>query len=316
MSDFDENNEHLDDMDREILMEDELEEKRRRGIHFLPNALTTGAMFFGFYAIMMAINGDFEHAVWSVVLAGVFDMMDGRVARMVKSSSPFGQEYDSLSDLISFGFAPAMIAYMWALKDFDRLGWGVTFLYVACAAIRLAKFNVLTGDEESKKFFRGIPSPGAAGLIIIMVMLHMEIYPGLYGEGAVPGGLPPDAFVVRGGMLIWVIVLALLMVSNVRFRTFKDVNFKKYGPWLPLAGLVGIIAVFLSAPVRTLIVVGLSYLTLGILEGGIVFRRREKELREKKRELRRQRRIQRKMEKARARQAKKEAKKKDIHPVD
>lgn len=315
MSDVTERNEdgRIDDIAREILAEDELEEKRRRGIHLLPNAITTGAMFFGFYSIMMSISGNYRHAVWALVAAGIMDLLDGRIARLVKGTSAFGQEYDSLSDLIAFGFAPAILAYFWALNGFGRLGWGVAFLYLACAAIRLAKFNTLTEEEESKKYFRGIPSPGAAGLIVVIVMMHIDYYPQLYQNGLAEtgeAGLPPDAALARGGMLIWVILVSLLMVSNVRFRTFKDIRIKKYGPWLPLAGLAGVIAIFMARPEQTLFAVATTYLVLGLVEGGIVFHFRERELREVRRQRRRERRTMRKLERAKARQARREAKEK------
>jgi len=294
----------MDELDREILAEDELEERRRRGMVFLPNALTTGAMFFGFYAIISAISREFTHATWALVAAGVLDLLDGRVARMVKGASEFGREYDSLSDLIAFGFAPAIIAYYWALEGFGNLGWGTAFLFLACAAIRLAKFNTLAGEEESKKYFRGLPSPIAAGLVIVIIMMHISYNPELYEQG---GGLPPGS-IARWGMLIWVILLALLMISNVRFRTLKDVKLTKYGPWLPLAGFAGLIAVFMSRPALTLFCAALLYFFTGVVEGGVIIRRREKEIREKRKEARRKRRTMRKLERARSRQRKREAK--------
>ncbi|HUT52786.1 MAG TPA: CDP-diacylglycerol--serine O-phosphatidyltransferase [bacterium] len=298
-------NQPLDDLDKEIIAEVALEEKRRRGIKFLPNAITTSAMFFGFFSIMMAVNGRFREAAWALVAAGICDLLDGRVARLTHSTSAFGMEYDSLSDLIAFGFAPAMLSYFWALDAFGRLGWAVAFMYLACAAIRLAKFNTLTGEEESRRHFRGIPSPGAAVLIIIMVLMHIEYHPELYGkEGA---GLPPDAYVVRGGMLIWVVMLSLLMVSNIRFRTFKDVNFKKYGPVFPLVGLAAVIAIFMARPEITLFGAGMIYLAIGLIEGGVIIRRREGELRMGQRRLRRDMRVRRKLEKQKAKQARKQA---------
>ena len=207
------------------------------------------------------------------------------MARLTKSTSAFGIQYDSLSDLISFGFAPAIIAYTWALNSFGRLGWAAAFLYLACTAIRLAKFNTLVEEEESRRYFRGIPSPGAAGLLIMIIMMHIDIFPNLYTAKLVElggVGVPPDSYLIRGGMLIWVIALGLLMISDIRFRTFKDINFKKYGPWLPLVGLVGMIAIFMTRPEQTLFMIGTTYLSIGIIEGGIIFRRREKEIREER----------------------------------
>ena len=290
-------------LDHELLCEAAAEERHRRSMVLLPNALTTAAMFCGFFSIMQAFNGKFVVAAWAIVVAGVFDLLDGRVARLVKGTSAFGEQYDSLSDLIAFGFAPACISYFWALKPFGRIGWAVTFLYLACAAIRLAKFNTLTGDAESKRYFRGIPSPAAAGLIIIQILMHSEYYPELYKSG---GGLP-DGVLLRGGMLIWTVLLSLLMVSNLRFRTFKDIHFTKYGPMIPLVGVALILAVFMVRPEITLYVVGLTYLSTGLIEGTILMRR-EKELREEQRRQRREMRTQIKLAKMKARQAKKEAK--------
>jgi CDP-diacylglycerol---serine O-phosphatidyltransferase len=299
----------FDEIDREILADDELEEKRRRNVAFLPNAITTLSMFSGFFAIMKAMEGDFKLAVWAIFAAGIFDMMDGRVARMTKSTSAFGIQYDSLSDLISFGFAPAIIAYTWVLHSFGRLGWAAAFLYLACTAIRLAKFNTLVEEEESRRYFRGVPSPGAAGLLIMMIMMHIDFNPDMYPAGGV--GVPPDSFLIQGGMLIWVISLGLLMISDIRFRTFKDMNFKKYGPWLPLVALVGMIAIFMARPEQTLFMIGSTYLAIGIIEGGVIFRRREKEIREQRKAARKERRAKRKLEKKRIRLAKKDAKKKN-----
>ena len=294
----------LSELDQEILAGDAQDEQRRRGTIFLPNAITTGAMFFGFYAIMQAFNQKFEHAVWAIMAAGVCDMLDGRVARLVKGTSSFGEQYDSLSDLISFGFAPAMIAYYWALKPFGKLGWAAAFLYLACTAIRLAKFNTLTGEEESRKYFRGLPSPAAAGLVITPIMMHLSYFPASYQGGS----MAPDTHLVRGLALVWVIFLSLLMVSNIRFRTFKDVRFTKYGPMVPLVGLAAVIAVFMAQPEETLFGVAMTYLVWGLVEGGVIVRRRERELRGALKEAKRQRRIQRKQEKRKAKLERKERK--------
>jgi CDP-diacylglycerol---serine O-phosphatidyltransferase len=295
----------LSESDKELLAENDLEQRRRQMIKFLPNSITTSAMFFGFIATMMAVEGKFYYAAWAVVAAGVCDMLDGRVARLTKSTSPFGAEYDSLSDLIAFGVAPAMIAYFWALRDsFGRLAWAAAFLYVACAAIRLAKFNTLTGEEESRRYFRGIPSPGAAGLVIVMVLMHMEYFPEYYRKGGVftgEGGSLSLELWVRGGMLIWLIFMSLLMVSNVRFRTFKDIDFRKHGPMVPLVGLVVILAVFASHPEATLFSLGMLYLGIGLIEGGVIVRRRESSLRDEQRRLRKQARLKRKLAKKQAR---------------
>ena len=304
----------LDALDQELLAEGELEEQRRRMIKFLPNAITTFSMFFGFLAIMMAIDGRFYYAVWAIVAAGVCDMLDGRVARLTKSTSPFGMEYDSLSDLIAFGLAPAMVAYFWALRDgFGRLGEAAAFMYVACAAIRLAKFNTLVGEEESRRYFRGIPSPLAAVMIIMMIMMHIEYHESMYVRGF---SVPKEGVSltlgpwVRGGMLIWLCLVSVLMVSNIRFRTFKDLNLRKYGPIFPLVGLAAAIAVFMARPAQAIFAGGSLYLVIGLVEGGIILRRREGALRDEQRRVRKQQRLKLKLQKKQARLARKQARQK------
>ncbi len=291
MSDFDDNN--MNELDREILADDELEERRSRGIRFLPSAITTAAMFSGFYSVISSLSGDYRTACIAIVVAAVADSLDGRVARMTKMTSSFGQEYDSLSDLISFGLAPAILAYFWAFESvFTRMGWAIAFIYLACAAIRLAKFNTLTGEEESKRYFRGLPSPAAALLFVSLVLVYTK----LSGDG----GLPLGPLVLQGLMLVWLFVLSLLMVSNIRFRTFKDFDFKKYGPIFPLVFLAGGLAVFMVRPEETLFAVVHIYLVWGLIEGGIIIKAREKQIWEKRREARKQRRLKRKLEKKRA----------------
>lgn len=294
-------NPEMNDTDREILAGHDQEQRFRRGIKLLPNAITTAAMFFGFYALIEAMNGRLDRAVWAVVVAAVCDLLDGRVARLIKGTSAFGQEYDSLSDLISFGLAPAMIAYFWALENaFGALGWAAGFVYLACAAIRLAKFNTLTGEEESRKYFRGIPSPVAAGLIITPIMLHLK-----YGA---QGGLTLENVILQGGMLAWLVLVGLLMVSNLRFRTFKDLNLKRFGPVPPMVAMAALIAVLMARPALALFFASFCYLAIGLIEGGIIIRRRERELRDIIRQTRREQRLQRKLEKKKRKQARKEAK--------
>src|SRR6476661_11138159 len=143
---------------------------RRRGIYLLPNLFTTAALFAGFYAIVQAMNGRFEHSAVAIFVAMVFDGLDGRVARLTRTQSPFGAEYDSLSDMVSFGAAPGLVIYEWALKGMGKLGWVAAFVYCACAALRLARFNTNLGVVD-KRFFQGLPSPAAAALIAGFVWL-------------------------------------------------------------------------------------------------------------------------------------------------
>jgi CDP-diacylglycerol--serine O-phosphatidyltransferase len=269
--------------------------KRRRGIIFLPNAITTGAMLAGFYSIQQSIAGRFEHAAWALLLAAVLDMLDGRVARLTKSTSAFGEQYDSLADLISFGVAPAFLAYYWGLHTvFGELGWAIVFIYPTCAAIRLARFNVLTGSEESRKFFKGMPSPCAAGIPITPVMMHLKYF----------GGGPLASTGVAGIYLVAVLFAAVLMVSNIRFRTFKDVNFTKYGPVPALVGLAVILSFLIVRPQATLFASTIAYIIWGLVEGGILFRRREAQARKERRDLRRKKRQERRQARRDAQRAK------------
>jgi CDP-diacylglycerol--serine O-phosphatidyltransferase len=159
--------------------------KRRKGIYILPNLFTLAALFGGFYAIVMAINGRFDLAAVGVFCAMVLDSLDGRVARMTNTQSAFGEQMDSLSDMVSFGAAPALISYVWALKSLGRWGWIAAFVYCACAALRLARFNVNTAVVD-KRYFQGLPSPAAAALVAGFIWLLTEN--GLTGTGAIEAG--------------------------------------------------------------------------------------------------------------------------------
>ena len=154
--------------------------KRRKGIYILPNLFTLAALFGGFYAIVMAMNGRYDLAAVGIFCAMVLDSLDGRVARMTNTQSAFGEQMDSLSDMVSFGAAPALIAYEWALRDLGRWGWFAAFVYCACAALRLARFNVNTGVVD-KRYFQGLPSPAAAALVVGFIGLLTES--GLQGTG-------------------------------------------------------------------------------------------------------------------------------------
>jgi CDP-diacylglycerol---serine O-phosphatidyltransferase len=185
---------------------------RRTGIYWLPNAITTCALFAGFYAIVQAMNLRFELAAAGIFVAMVFDGLDGRVARLTRTQSEFGAEYDSLSDMVSFGAAPALVIYEWSLKGMGKLGWFAAFVYCACAALRLARFNTNI-DVVDKRFFQGLPSPAAAGLIAGLVWA-MEAY---------------DVARTDVPWLAWVLTLfaGLTMVSSVKFYSGKDINLRK-----------------------------------------------------------------------------------------
>jgi CDP-diacylglycerol--serine O-phosphatidyltransferase len=190
--------------------------KPRKGIYVLPNLFTLAALFGGFYAIVMAINGRFDLAAVGVFCAMVLDSLDGRVARMTNTQSAFGEQMDSLSDMVSFGAAPALISYVWALKELGRWGWFAAFVYCACAALRLARFNVNTGVVD-KRYFQGLPSPAAAALVTGFIWLCTDLG-------------------VRGNEVVWpmfVVALysGLTMVTNVPFYSFKDVSMKRSVPF-------------------------------------------------------------------------------------
>jgi len=182
---------------------------RRRGIYLLPNLFTTAALFAGFYAIVQAMNGRFEHSAVAIFVAMVLDGLDGRVARLTHTQSEFGAEYDSLSDMVSFGVAPALVMYEWALKDLEKLGWIAAFIYCACAALRLARFNA-TITVIDKKFFQGLPSPAAAALIAGMIWVALD-------------------FQVAGTDIRWLawsmtLFAGLTMVTNIPYYSGKEFN--------------------------------------------------------------------------------------------
>ncbi len=208
--------------------------KRRKGIYVLPNLFTLAALFGGFYGVVMAMNGRFDMAVIGIFCAMVLDSLDGRVARMTNTQSAFGEQMDSLADMVSFGAAPALIAYIWALKDLGRWGWIAAFVYCSCAALRLARFNVNTGVVD-KRYFQGLPSPAAAALVIgfIWIMNELEI-----------GGFDTLAGVPIAWWTFAVALYAgLTMVTNVPFYSFKDVHMKKSVPFAVIVLIALVIAV-------------------------------------------------------------------------
>ncbi len=182
---------------------------RHKGVYLLPNLFTTGAMFAGFYAIIAGMQGRYFEAVIAIIFAGVCDGLDGRVARMTNTQSAFGVQYDSLSDLISFGVAPALLVFNWSLHELGKFGWVVAFIYMACAAIRLARFNTQV-DEVDSKYFIGLASPAAAGVIVTMVWNFYDLDLGV--GGAIP-------------VAIATLITGLMMVTNFKFFSNKAINF-------------------------------------------------------------------------------------------
>jgi len=203
---------------------------RRKGIYLLPNLLTTAALFAGFYAIVAAMKGKFEPAAIAIFVAMVLDGLDGRVARMTNTQSAFGAEYDSLSDMISFGLAPALVMYIWSLSSlvdygwqWGKLGWLGAFIYVAAAALRLARFNTKVGIAD-KRYFQGLPSPAAAAVVIGMIWA-------LFDQQIKGADVAPIALVLT-------VVTGLLMVSNISYYSFKDLDFKNKVPFMAIFAIV------------------------------------------------------------------------------
>lgn len=208
--------------------------KRRKGIYVLPNLFTLAALFGGFYAIVMAINGHFDLAAVGVFCAMVLDSLDGRVARMTNTQSAFGEQMDSLSDMVSFGAAPALIAYLWALKGLGRWGWIAAFVYCACGALRLARFNVNTGVVD-KRYFQGLPSPAAAALVAGFIWVMNDL--GIKGP------------TLAWPMFVIALYAGLSMVTNVPFYSFKDLHMKKSVPFVVIVLIaLGIAVINIDPP--------------------------------------------------------------------
>lgn len=209
--------------------------KRRKGIYILPNLFTLAALFGGFYAIVMAMNGRYDQAAIGVFCAMVLDSLDGRVARMTNTQSAFGEQMDSLSDMVSFGAAPALIAYVWGLTSLGRWGWIGAFVYCACAALRLARFNVNTAVID-KRFFQGLPSPAAAALVAGFIWLMND------------SGI--EGIDVRWITFALMLYAGLTMVTNVPFYSFKDISMKRSVPFAVIVLIaLGIAVINIHPPI-------------------------------------------------------------------
>lgn len=222
---------------------------RRRGVYLLPNILTLGALFAGFYAVIAGMSGNFNEAGWAILIAGVLDGLDGRIARLTRSQSAFGAEFDSLSDMVSFGMAPALIMFSWAFEPLGRLGWAASFFYMACAALRLARFNVQLGTVD-KRFFMGLQSPVAAGLITFIpwVGYKYEV------EVTALVAYPAAAVMVLTG---------LLMISNYRYFSFKVLNVKGTVPYIVLLLTLALLVVVAQNPQELLLAMCVIYAASG-----------------------------------------------------
>ena len=225
-----------------------MSESKHKGIYLLPNLLTTAGLFSGFFAVVSSMNGRFEAAAVAVFVAMIFDGLDGRVARITNTQSDFGAEYDSMADMVSFGMAPALVAYNWGLSDLGKLGWFAAFIYVAGAALRLARFNTQVGVAD-KRFFQGLASPAAAAVVCGFVWLGVE-------------------YDINGNDIGLIVALVtglsgLLMVSNFKYNSFKEVNWNGKVPFVALLVILLIFIIVATEPALVLFIVFALYALAG-----------------------------------------------------
>ena len=226
--------------------------KRRRGVHLIPNILTTGNLFSGLAAVVFVFHGKFEAAAIAILIAMIFDVLDGTSARLTDSTSEFGVEYDSLSDLISFGLAPGFLIYAWALKSPGMLGAAVMFAYVACGALRLARFNAM-GSNGDNRFFIGLPIPAAAGFISTFYIFNKHI-------AQLPEAVLPYVVIALS------LLMSFLMVSTVRYRSAKQLKFQGHHHFMYLVWAVLILVSVMAYPQLMLFMICLAYAGSGLLE--------------------------------------------------
>jgi CDP-diacylglycerol---serine O-phosphatidyltransferase len=219
----------------------------RKGIHIIPSLFTTGNVFCGFYSFIAALNENYNLAAWAIILAIIFDVLDGRIARMTKTTSAFGMQYDSLADVISFGMAPAFLCYSWILKPFDRVGWMAAFLFLLCAALRLARFNATKPDIQGQHFI-GLPTPAAAAVIASIIIA----FEGLFGSQVHPG------FIVAV-----VYSLAFLMVSNIKYPAFKKFEFRKRVSFARFLLVILALYIMATIPKIAIFMISFSYIIIG-----------------------------------------------------
>ena len=217
---------------------------RPKGIYILPSLFTTASLFAGFFAIVQAMNGNFEYAPLAIFIAMILDALDGRVARLTNTQSDFGAQYDSLVDMVSFGLAPALIMYEWALSGMGKLGWLAAFIYTAGAGLRLARFNIKASAQD-KRYFHGLPSPAAAAVVVGFVwVLHSYSVPGR------------EISILA---LLVTILAGVLMVSNIRYRSFKDLNLRERVPFVSIMAVPLVFVLIFLDPPQVLFLVFLIY---------------------------------------------------------
>ncbi|MDE3401595.1 MAG: CDP-diacylglycerol--serine O-phosphatidyltransferase [Coxiella burnetii] len=248
----------------------ETKHPRVRGIYLLPNLFTVGAMFAGFYAIVAGMKGHYESAAIAIFIAMVMDTLDGRIARLLHAQSEFGVQLDSLSDMLSFGIAPALVMYSWSLAVLGKPGWIAAFIYAACTALRLARFNVQV-KKVDKRYFQGLPTPSAAGLVASIIWV-CNVFDAAGESIALP-------------LSVVAILLGLLKVSTIRYRSFKDFQLQNRVPFVVILGVVLIIALIAFDPPDILLVIFFLYVIsgpIGTLWSLHKRRRQKKKLRRQK----------------------------------
>ncbi len=244
----------MDQFDDEVPVIEE--KRRRRGIYILPSLFTTASLFAGFYAIVQSMNGSFEYAPLAIFIAMIMDALDGRIARLTHTESDFGAQYDSLVDMVSFGLAPSLIMYEWALSGMGKLGWLAAFIYTAGAGLRLARFNTQVGVAD-KRYFRGLPSPAAAALVVGFVwVLHAN-------------GVPGKEISITA--MIVTVMAGMLMVSNIRYRSFKDVDLRGRVSFMTILAVPLVFVLLFQDPPQVLFLTFLGYALSG--PAAILFRR-------------------------------------------
>ena len=248
------------DEHEEIVSEDG-KQVRRRGIYLLPNLLTLGTLFAGFYAVIAGMSGNFGNAGWAILIAAICDGFDGRIARLTNTQSAFGAEFDSLSDMVSFGMAPALIMFNWAFASLGEVGWVASFIYMSCAALRLARFNVQLGTVD-KRFFLGLQSPLAAGLVTFVPWVGYE-----YGVQITP--------LISYFSAVLTIFAGLLMISNYKYFSFKEIHFEGTVPYVVFILTVVLLVVIAQNPHEVLLLMCVLYALSG--PAGWLYRRQFKE---------------------------------------
>jgi len=244
----------------------ETQKRVHKGVYILPNLLTTASLFSGFLGMLWALDGDFDGAAMAILFAALMDGLDGKVARLTNTASEFGVQYDSLSDLAAFGIAPALILWQWHLHVFGRLGIAVAFMFAACGALRLARFNVSANQATAgKKFFTGLPIP-AAGCTVATFILFQDCIP-----PSMRGLLPP-------AVLLLALVLGMLMVSRIRYASFKEYGFLRAHPFSSFVTVVLLFSLIVSQPRLLGFLILIGYIFSGLIYSFIILPRRNKEL--------------------------------------